>query len=69
MKQNIGSIPQVSRIILGVVGMDAGYYNHSYFWCTIAFLAIASFVFSFLGALWASLPNHLHNHQVTRLAH
>lgn len=68
MRENIGSIPQVSRIILGVAGMDAGYYNHNYFWYTIAFLAIASFVFSFLGALWASLPKHFPNHQA-RLAH
>lgn len=56
MRENIGSIPQISRITLGIVGMDAGYYNHSYFWYGVGFLAILSFVFSLLSVLWAIRP-------------
>lgn len=47
MKKNVGVIDQISRIVIGAVGVYAGYHNHSYFWYVVGGLAILSGLFSF----------------------
>ena len=47
MKKNVGVVDQISRIIVGAVGIYGGYLNHSYLWYAVGSLAILSGLFAF----------------------